>query len=199
IPLAGPIGVLDALGAAALARAVDVPAGAIAAALSGFEVGRHRAEVVATVDGVTYVDDSKATNPHAAQASIAAYPRVVWIAGGLLKGASVEGLVASVADRLVGAVLIGRDREFIANALSRHAPNVPVVTPVTGEDFGMLGANGTDETGRAVMSAVVAAARDLATPGDTVLLAPAGASFDQFSSYGHRGDAFAEAVRALSR
>ncbi|MCV7221359.1 UDP-N-acetylmuramoyl-L-alanine--D-glutamate ligase [Mycolicibacterium elephantis] len=199
IPLAGPIGVLDALGAAALARAVDVPAGAIAAALSGFEVGRHRAEVVATVDGVTYVDDSKATNPHAAQASIAAYPRVVWIAGGLLKGASVENLVASVADRLVGAVLIGRDREFIANALSRHAPNVPVVTPVTGEDFGMLGANGTDETGRAVMSAVVAAARDLATPGDTVLLAPAGASFDQFSSYGHRGDAFAEAVRALSR
>ena len=199
IPLAGPIGVLDALGAAALARAVDVPAGAIAAALSGFEVGRHRAEVVATVDGVTYVDDSKATNPHAAQASIAAYPRVVWIAGGLLKGASVEGLVASVADRLVGAVLIGRDREFIANALSRHAPNVPVVTPVTGEDSGMLGANGTDETGRAVMSAVVAAARDLATPGDTVLLAPAGASFDQFSSYGHRGDAFATAVRALSR
>lgn len=199
IPLAGPIGVLDALGAAALARAVDVPAGAIAAALSGFEVGRHRAEVVATVDGVTYVDDSKATNPHAAQASIAAYPRVVWIAGGLLKGASVEGLVASVADRLVGAVLIGRDREFIANALSRHAPNVPVVTPVTGEDFGMLRANGTDETGRAVMSAVVAAARDLATPGDTVLLAPAGASFDQFSSYGHRGDAFAEAVHALSR
>ncbi|MGV0600576.1 UDP-N-acetylmuramoyl-L-alanine--D-glutamate ligase, partial [Mycolicibacterium pulveris] len=142
---------------------------------------------------------SKATNPHAAQASIAAYPRVVWIAGGLLKGASVEDLVASVADRLVGAVLIGRDREFIANALSRHAPNVPVVTPVTGEDFGMLGANGTDETGRAVMSAVVAAARDLATPGDTVLLAPAGASFDQFSSYGHRGDAFAEAVHALSR
>lgn len=199
IPLAGPIGVLDALGAAALARAVDVPAEAVAAALSGFEVGRHRAEIVATVDGVTYVDDSKATNPHAAQASIAAYPRVVWIAGGLLKGASVEDLVASVANRLVGAVLIGRDREAIANALSRHAPNVPVVTPVTGEDFGVLGANGTDETGQAVMTAVVAAARNLAGPGDTVLLAPAGASFDQFSSYGHRGDAFAAAVHALSR
>ncbi len=199
IPLAGPIGVLDALGAAALARAVDVPAEAVAAALSGFEVGRHRAEIVATVDGVTYVDDSKATNPHAAQASIAAYPRVVWIAGGLLKGASVDDLVASVANRLVGAVLIGRDREAIANALSRHAPNVPVVTPVTGEDFGVLGANGTDETGQAVMTAVVAAARNLAGPGDTVLLAPAGASFDQFSSYGHRGDAFAAAVHALSR
>lgn len=199
IPLAGPIGVLDALGAAALARAVDVPADAIATALSGFHVGRHRAEIVATVDGVTYVDDSKATNPHAAQASIAAHPRVVWIAGGLLKGASVDDLVASVADRLVAAVLIGRDRDLIANALSRHAPNVPVVTRVTGEDFGVLGANGTDETGQAVMTAVVAAARDLAEPGDTVLLAPAGASFDQFSGYGHRGDAFAAAVRALSR
>ncbi|ODQ89450.1 UDP-N-acetylmuramoyl-L-alanine--D-glutamate ligase [Mycolicibacterium holsaticum] len=199
LPLAGPIGVLDALGAAALARAVDVPADAVATALRGFHVGRHRAEVVATVDGVTYVDDSKATNPHAAQASIAAHPRVVWIAGGLLKGASVDGLVASVADRLVAAVLIGRDRDLIANALSRHAPNVPVVTPVAGEDFGVFGANGTDETGQAVMTAVVAAARDLAEPGDTVLLAPAGASFDQFSSYGHRGDAFAAAVRALSR
>ncbi|MGE2724970.1 UDP-N-acetylmuramoyl-L-alanine--D-glutamate ligase [Mycolicibacterium pulveris] len=199
IPVAGPVGVLDALGAAALARAVDVPPEAIAAALGGFTVGRHRAEVVATVDGVTYVDDSKATNPHAAQASIAAYPRVVWVAGGLLKGASVEDLVAAVADRLVAAVLIGRDRELIADALARHAPNVPVVTPVTGEDSGMLGANGTDEAGQAVMSAVVAAARELAGPGDTVLLAPAGASFDQFSSYGHRGDAFATAVRALSR
>ncbi|MGE2688767.1 UDP-N-acetylmuramoyl-L-alanine--D-glutamate ligase [Mycolicibacterium pulveris] len=199
IPVAGPVGVLDALGAAALARAVDVPPEAIAAALGGFTVGRHRAEVVATVDGVTYVDDSKATNPHAAQASIAAYPRVVWVAGGLLKGASVEDLVAAVADRLVAAVLIGRDRELIADALARHAPNVPVVTPVTGEDSGMLGANGTDEAGQAVMSAVVAAARELAEPGDTVLLAPAGASFDQFSSYGHRGDAFATAVRALSR
>ena len=77
-------------------------------------MGRHRAEVVAEVDGVTYVDDSKATNPHAAQASIAAYPRVVWIAGGLLKGASVDELVAAVANRLVGAVLIGRDRALIA-------------------------------------------------------------------------------------
>ena len=101
---------LDALAAAALARAVDVPPQAIADALAAFQVGRHRAEVVGVVDGVTFVDDSKATNPHAAQASIAAYPRVVWMAGGLLKGASVDDLVAAVADRLVGAVLIGRDR-----------------------------------------------------------------------------------------
>jgi UDP-N-acetylmuramoylalanine--D-glutamate ligase len=199
IPVAAPVGVLDALAAAALARAVSVPPEPIADALARFQVGRHRAEVVGVYDGVTYVDDSKATNPHAAQASIAAYPRVVWIAGGLLKGASVAELVKSVANRLVGVVLIGRDREQVANALSRHAPDVPVVQPVTGEDFGVHGKDETGVTGEAVMTTVVEAASHLARPGDTVLLAPAGASFDQFSGYGHRGDAFAAAVRALSR
>jgi UDP-N-acetylmuramoylalanine--D-glutamate ligase len=204
IPVAGPVGVLDALAAAALARAVDVPPEAIADGLAGFQVGRHRAEVVAVVDGITYVDDSKATNPHAAQASIAAYPRVVWVAGGLLKGASVAELVSQVANRLVGAVLIGRDRALIADALSRHAPDVPVVEVVTGEDSGVQGTIVTrvkDEgrlVGDAVMTTAVDAARGLAGPGDTVLLAPAGASFDQFSSYGHRGDAFASAVRAVT-
>jgi UDP-N-acetylmuramoylalanine--D-glutamate ligase len=205
IPVAGPVGLLDALAAAALARAVGVAPESIADALAGFQVGAHRAEVVGTLDGVTFVDDSKATNPHAAQASIAAYPRVVWIAGGLLKGASVDELVTGVANRLVAVVLIGRDRAMIANALSRHAPDVPVVELVTGEDFGVQGTNVTrviragGESGEAVMTAVVDAARELAGAGDTVLLAPAGASFDQFSGYGHRGDAFAAAVRALSR
>jgi UDP-N-acetylmuramoylalanine--D-glutamate ligase len=199
IPVAGPVGVLDALAAAALARAVGVEPAPIADALAGFVVGSHRAEVIGVRDGVTYVDDSKATNPHAAQASIAAYPRVVWIAGGLLKGASVSELVAAVKNRLVAAVLIGRDRELIANALSRHAPDVPIVQPVAGEDFGVHGKDETGVTGEAVMTAVVEAASRLAGPGDTVLLAPAGASFDQFSGYSHRGDAFAAAVRALSR
>ncbi|MEN3319628.1 MAG: UDP-N-acetylmuramoylalanine--D-glutamate ligase [Mycobacterium sp.] len=208
IPVAGPVGVLDALAAAALARAVDVPPEAIADALAGFRVGRHRAEVIDVVDRVTYVDDSKATNPHAAQASIAAYPRVVWIAGGLLKGASVDELVVAVANRLVGAVLLGRDRTLIREALSRHAPDVPVVELVTGEDSGVLGetesgvvfvTRGGRSVGDAVMMAAVDAARDMAGPGDTVLLAPAGASFDQFSGYGQRGDAFASAVSALTR
>ncbi|MGV0835378.1 UDP-N-acetylmuramoyl-L-alanine--D-glutamate ligase [Mycolicibacterium thermoresistibile] len=215
IPVAGPVGVLDALGAAALARSVDVGADAIAAALTSFEVGRHRAELVATAAGITYVDDSKATNPHAAAASIAAYRRVVWIAGGLLKGAAVDDLVAAVADRLAGVVLIGQDRAIIAQALSRHAPDVPVVTVVTGDDSGMqatAGAtvnavtdviDGSEPLGPAVatrlMDAVVTAARQLANPGDTVLLAPAGASFDQFGGYAHRGDAFAAAVRAAIR
>lgn len=211
IPVPGPVGVLDALAAAALARCVDVPAEAIAAAIASFRVGRHRAEVVAVADGITYVDDSKATNPHAAEASVLAYPRVVWIAGGLLKGASVDAEVARMASRLVGAVLIGRDRQEVAEALSRHAPDVPVLHVVTGEDAGMdatavvSGADVTevkqtgDSLGAAVMNAAVAAARTVARPGDTVLLAPAGASFDQFAGYADRGDAFAAAVRAALR
>ncbi|OBG96546.1 UDP-N-acetylmuramoylalanine--D-glutamate ligase [Mycobacterium sp. E3251] len=211
IPVPGPVGILDALAAAALARSVGVPADAIAEAIASFRVGRHRAEVVAVADGITYVDDSKATNPHAAEASVLAYPRVVWVAGGLLKGASVDAEVARMAPRLVGAVLIGRDREEVAEALSRHAPDVPVVQVVTGEDADMnatavaIGANVTEVKhsggglGTSVMTAAVAAARDLARPGDTVLLAPAGASFDQFSGYADRGDAFAAAVRAATR
>lgn len=211
IGVAGPVGVLDALGAAALARSVGVAADAIASALSSFRVGRHRAEPVAVVGGVHYVDDSKATNPHAAQASVLAYPRVVWVAGGMLKGASVDDMVAGVADRLVGAVLIGRDRAVVAKALSRHAPDVPVIEVVTREDAVVhetnesVVAHGTrvidasgPALGAAVMTEVVAAAAGLAKPGDTVLLAPAGASFDQFAGYADRGDAFAAAVRAAA-
>jgi UDP-N-acetylmuramoylalanine--D-glutamate ligase len=211
IPVPGPVGVLDALAAAALARSVGVPAAAIAAAVAAFQPGRHRSEVVAVADGITYVDDSKATNPHAAEASVLAYPRVVWLAGGLLKGASVDAEVTRIASRLVGAVLIGRDRAQVAEALSRHAPDVPVVQVVTSEDVGMHEAVevsvanvtqvdiGAETLGTRVMTAAVAAARDLAKPGDTVLLAPAGASFDQFTGYAARGDAFAAAVRAAVR
>ncbi|MGH3726672.1 MAG: UDP-N-acetylmuramoyl-L-alanine--D-glutamate ligase [Mycobacterium sp.] len=208
LPVGGPIGVLNALAAAALARAVGTPVEAIAAALGAFQVGRHRAELVARVGDVAYVDDSKATNPHAAAASIAAYPRVIWIAGGLLKGAAVDDLVRDCAARLAAVVLIGRDRGLIAEALARHAPDVPVVAVVTREDAVVQEANVVYVTGEAdgggvdlgtrVMAAAVRHASTVAQPGDTVLLAPAGASFDQFSGYSERGDRFAAAVHALT-
>ena len=134
---------------------------------------------------MTYVDDSKATNPHAASASLSAYESVVWIAGGLAKGADFDDLVSRAAARLRGVVLLGRDRALIADALSRHAPDVPVVEVVN------------NETG--VMDEVVRAAAALAGPGDTVLLAPACASMDLFADYAARGDAFASAVGRLAR
>jgi UDP-N-acetylmuramoylalanine--D-glutamate ligase len=190
----GPHNTVNALAAAALARAAGVPADAVARGLAGFSGGAHRNVLVRTVDGVDYVDDSKATNPHAAGASLASYARVVWIAGGLLKGADVEPLVAAVAPRLAGAVLLGRDRDRFAAALARHAPSVPVVTVASGDDGGM---DGTGVTAEATTARVVAAARELASPGDTVLLAPAAASMDVYRDYAHRGTAFADAVQAL--
>ncbi len=175
--------VSNALAAAGLALAYGVGADAVARGLGDYRPEPHRNALVAEVDGVAYVDDSKATNPHAAYASLTAYPRIVWVAGGQLKGVDVEDLVASVADRLAGAVLLGVDRAQIAAALARHAPSVPVVD-VPSTDDGAMGE-------------VVAAAAGLASPGDTVLLAPAAASKDMFVSYAHRGDAFATAVREL--
>jgi UDP-N-acetylmuramoylalanine--D-glutamate ligase len=191
LPVPGPHNTVNALVAAALARAIGIPAEAVGRGLAGFRGGAHRNVLVATVDGVDYVDDSKATNPHAAGASLAAYPRVVWIAGGLLKGADVDPLVAAVAPRLAGVVLLGRDRDHIAASLARHAPTVPVVTVVSGDD------DRVETSAEATMTQVVAAAAELARPGDTVLLAPAAASMDVFRDYAHRGQAFADAVRAL--
>ena len=183
---AAPHNVADALAAAALARAYGAAPGAVRAGLRAFQPDPHRISLVAQVRGVDYVDDSKATNPHAAAASLAAYPSVVWIAGGLFKGADsdVEALVDAAAPRLRGVVLLGVDRAKIRDALARHAPDIPVVE-----------AMGTD-TG--VMDRVVAEAARLAVPGDTVLLAPAAQSFDIFRDYPARGDAFAAAVRSMA-
>ena len=145
---------------------------------------------VTTVDGVAYVDDSKATNAHAAAASLQSFPHVVWVAGGLAKGARFEELVAATADRLRGAVLIGADRALVAEALARHAPEIPVVE-VVAPDTGRM------ETA-AVMDEVVRTAAGLARAGDTVLLAPACASMDVFRDYAERGDEFAAAALRLA-
>jgi UDP-N-acetylmuramoylalanine--D-glutamate ligase len=179
----GQHNVANALAAAALARTYGVGAQAVRDGLAGYTPQGHRNAYVATVAGVAYIDDSKATNPHAAYASLMAYPRIVWIAGGQLKGVDIDALVASVAGRLAGAVLLGVDRRAIATAMARHAPEVPVRE-----------VNSTDD---GAMGEVVTAAAALARPGDTVLLAPAAASLDMFTSYAARGNAFATAVRAL--
>jgi len=192
----GPHNTVNALAAAALARVAGVDAAGIARGLTDFRGGAHRNVLVGSVDGVDFVDDSKATNPHAAGASLAAYPRVVWIAGGLLKGADVDPLVAAVAPRLAGVVLLGRDREQLARSLARHAPSVPRTVVPSGDHGAVTGGTGAPD-GDSVMRAVVAAAVRLARPGDTVLLAPAAASMDVFTDYAHRGRAFADAVRAL--
>jgi UDP-N-acetylmuramoylalanine--D-glutamate ligase len=219
----GPSGLTDALAAAALARAHGVPPAAIAAGLAAFRPGGHRGAVVARVEGVAYVNDSKATNPHAAAAALtaaaagqagptaaapgtaggttatagtaagrtvaasAARGAVVWIAGGLLKGASVDALVAAHGPGLRAVVVIGTDRAEIVSAMRRHAPDVPVVEVTPGDDDAMAG----------IMTAAVRRAAALARPGDTVLLAPAAASMDQFTDYAARGDAFAASAAAL--
>ena len=188
-PRTGPVPphvVANALAAAALALAHGVSPAAVGAGLRAYTPGTHRSQTVATAGGVAYVDDSKATNAHAAAASLAAFApaTVVWVAGGLAKGARFDDLVRARRDRLRAVVLIGVEQEPLRAALSRHAPEVPVEAV----DPGNTGS---------VMTAAVRAARRFARTGDTVLLAPACASMDQFSSYAARGDAFAAAVRDL--
>lgn len=181
-PLA-PHNIANALAAAALARAFGVPPTAVRDGLRAFTPAAHRIADVGTVDGISFVDDSKATNAHAAQTSLSSYEPIVWIAGGMAKGQEFDDLVAASAGRLRGVVLLGVDRAVISEALRRHAPDVPVIE-VTRADTG-------------AMVDVVSAARSLAQPGDTVLLAPGCASWDMFRDYTERGRMFAEAVAAL--
>ncbi len=181
----------NALAAAALARAYGVGPISVREGLRAFRPDPHRIAEVATVDGVRYVNDSKATNPHAAEAALGSFDSVVWVAGGLLKGADVDGLVEKSASKLRAVVLLGADRDQVALALARHAPNVPV------EDAGGPETGGMHpglEDADLVMDRVVALAAQLARPGDVVLLAPAAASMDMFANYGERGSAFERAV-----
>ncbi|MDA8438709.1 MAG: UDP-N-acetylmuramoyl-L-alanine--D-glutamate ligase [Propionibacterium sp.] len=178
-----PHNIENALAAAALARSFGVPPRAVTEGLRALTIGGHRIQTVGVRHGVTYVDDSKATNPHAANSSMRAYDSIVWIAGGQAKGTTFDDLVRTHGGRLRGAVLLGVDRGVIAEALARHAPDVPVVV--------------IDRPDTGAMNEAVRAAATMARPGDTVLLAPGCASLDMWRSYGHRGDDFAAAVAGL--
>ncbi len=187
-PLPTPHGVANALAAAALARAAGVPPEAVREGLRSWEPGDHRIQAVARTHGVLWINDSKATNPHAADAALAAFDPVVWIAGGLSKGVSYDRLVARHAARLRTVVLIGTDNDALLAALAAHAPQVPVLRTAERSGAG---------AGDAVMGEAVRLAHEVAQEGDTVLMAPASASMDQFGSYAHRGDAFVREVADL--
>jgi len=183
-----PHNVANALAAAGLARAIGVNHAPIQAALQKFKLGRHRIENIFSQGEINWVDDSKATNPHAAAASLMATLSAIWIAGGLAKGADMAELIARCKSRIKAAILIGADRELIAAELKAHAPNVEIIYI---DEPASYQRGGDDNS---LMEEVVKAAKIRAVAGDTVLLAPACASMDQFISYADRGDRFAKAV-----
>ena len=177
----------DALTALALVLGYGVDRERALEALRAFHPGGHRIQTVATAtlaDGdVRFVDDSKATNAHAAKASLSSFAdkSVVWIAGGLAKGGRFEGLVADQAHVIKAAVIIGVDQRPMLDAFAASAPDIPLTV--------------IDPTERdTVMERAVEAAAGYAQGGDVVLMAPACASMDQFRSYAERGDRFAVAA-----
>jgi UDP-N-acetylmuramoylalanine--D-glutamate ligase len=169
---------LNAAAAIAAARAFGAPNDAITRALAAYRTLPHRLSHVATIGGVAFYDDSKATNVGAAVAAIDSLtePQVVLIAGGKGKDGSYEPLVSALRQRGRAAVLIGEAAPVIAAAL----------------------AGSLEVQHAATLEAAVSLARALAQPGDAVLLAPACASFDMFSSYADRGRRFVQAVQQLA-
>jgi UDP-N-acetylmuramoylalanine--D-glutamate ligase len=184
VGLGGPHMQANVLAASALARSMGASIEAVRAALLAFRPDHHRTELVAASDGVRWFDDSKATNGHAAIASLGSFDSVVWIVGGLFKGTSPAEIVAAVSDRLRGAVVIGSDRGEVLAAFARHAPELPVIEVDTLDT-------------KEVMPTAVRLAAQLARDGDVVLLAPAAASMDQFRDYADRGEQFAVAVKEM--
>jgi len=183
-----PHSVSNALAAAGLARTIGVDHQSIQRAIRNFKPGSHRIETILVRDEITWIDDSKATNPHAAAASLLGTLSAIWIAGGLAKGAQMDQLVERCKSRIKTAILIGTDRELIAAELRLQVPNVEIIYIDADSAYVKGGASNS------LMEAVVSAARSRASAGDTVLLAPACASMDQFISYADRGDRFAAAV-----
>lgn len=179
--------VRDALAAAGLARSLGVAGVDIIAGLRDFKMAPHRFALVPTEDGRTWIDDSKATNVHAASAALEnMLPRTTaWILGGDTKGQDLSSLIATAADRVKAVVVIGSDQQEILRLLAEHAPQLPV-TAVSG-----------DGEPREWMKEVVRACLKMTEPGDSVLLAPACASWDQFANYSQRGDVFVSAVKEV--
>ena len=186
-----PHHISNCLAASALSATVGVSHEAIRAALMTFQPGRHRIETVLVKDEITWINDSKATNPHAASASILSNFSVIWIGGGLAKGAQMDLLIDKTWSRLKAAILIGEDRDLIAKAIIRTAPNLPIHLIDPPSDYRKGGSTNI------FMESVVRCAHSIAEPGDVVLLAPACASMDQFISYGDRGDRFVRAVKEV--
>ena len=184
VGLGGPHMVANVLAASALARSFGVSIDAVRTALREFHPDRHRTERIAEQGGVVWIDDSKATNSHAARASLASFGSVIWIVGGLFKGASPDELIAEVSGGLRGAIVIGKERSATLAAFARHAPELPVFEVDTLDT-------------KEVMPTAVRLAAGLAADGDVVLLAPAAASMDQFTDYADRGTQFASAVHEL--
>jgi len=181
--LASPHMAQNVLAAAALARAAGATPAQVREGIRAFWLSPHRTERVHEAGGVIWIDDSKATNAHAANSSLSSFGSVVWVVGGLLKGIDIAPLVEKHAERLRGAVVIGVDRAAVVDAFARHAPGVRLVEVDEPQ---------TDS----VMPAAVRAAAALAQDGDVVLLAPSAASMDQFTDYADRGRRFAEAARS---
>ena len=183
--------VADALTALALVLGLGADRDTALKALTSFKPGGHRIETVAeaAVEGgsVRFVDDSKATNGHAARASLSSFPAksVIWIAGGLAKGSRFEDLVKDQAHTIKAAVIIGKDQQPMIEAFASQAPDIPV-TIIDPED------NDT------VMDRAVEACGTYTAAGDIVLMAPACASMDQFKSYADRGNRFAAAAKTWS-
>lgn len=181
----GPAGIYDALAAtaAAVAMVPDLQPSVIAQALQSFKVAGHRGQQVAEARGIVAIDNSKATNPHAADSALAGHDSVIWVAGGQLKGAEVDALIARHAHRLKAVALMGVDRNIIRESVEKHAPGVPIFV--------------TDDTdSQSAMDAVCAWAVTQASSGDAIVLAPAAASLDMYTGMGQRGVLFAESVSA---
>jgi UDP-N-acetylmuramoylalanine--D-glutamate ligase len=178
-----PHNVANALAAAALARSIDVAPAFVKQGLRDFKPAPHRIALVRERNGISFIDDSKATNTHAADTALNAYQSVIWIAGGLAKGQDFSELIRRHSQRIKAVVLLGKDRDLIKSAFQQIAPQTPIYE--------------ISETNETAMEQVVDQAAKLAQVGDVVLLAPGCASWDMFKDYKARGDAFAQAVQGL--